>query len=203
MWRVIIDYYSQGHWIKLLSFPRDKLRGAGCFPVGLSETFYAAFSKNYQERIGRRNVRSQRPADSETAIPSKHSQNLDMQKTQMRRGAWARFSGTRGCGFKTGDAGAYHVGFTLGISGCETFFTCDMRARLHRLWRGVQVGRGWTQASAQTPSTGFSPSSSSSVADRARRQALTLLCARLLLASAGRFHTNGMASRPAGRGPSS
>ena len=110
MRRVIIDYYSQGHWIKLLSFPRDKLRGAGCFPVGLSETFYAAFSKNYQERIGRRNVRSQRPADSETAIPSKHSQNLDMQKTQMRRGAWARFSGTRGCGFKTGDAGAYHVG---------------------------------------------------------------------------------------------
>lgn len=127
--RVIIDYYSQGHWIKLLSFPRDKLRGAGCFPVGLSETFYAAFSKNYQERISRRNVRPQRPADSETAIPSKHSQNSDMRETQMQRGAWARFSGTRGCGFKTGvlDTGAYHVGFTLGISGCETFFTCDMR----------------------------------------------------------------------------
>ena len=44
--RVIIDYYIQGHWIKLLSFLRDKLRGAGRFPVGLSETFYAAFSKN-------------------------------------------------------------------------------------------------------------------------------------------------------------
>lgn len=54
MRRVIIDYYSQGHWIKLLNFLRDKLRGAGHFPVGLSETFYAAFSKNYQGRISRR-----------------------------------------------------------------------------------------------------------------------------------------------------
>ena len=59
--RVIIDYYSQGHWIKLLSFLRDKLRGAGRFPVGLSETFYAAFSKNYQGRMCARGGRQQIP----------------------------------------------------------------------------------------------------------------------------------------------
>ena len=38
------------------------------------------------------------------------------------------------------DAGAYHVGFTLGISGCETFFTCDMR----KASRALERRAGWT-----------------------------------------------------------
>jgi hypothetical protein len=99
--RVIIDYYSQGHWIKLLSFLRDKLRGAGRFPVGLSETFYAAFSKNYQGRIsGRMCARG-----GGQQIPKQrfHPNTLKLGNAGnavegMRRGVWARFSGTRGCG---------------------------------------------------------------------------------------------------------
>jgi len=125
----------------------------------------------------------------------------------MRRGVWARFSGSRGCGILPATVALVRLqdgGVSRGLHREPWDFR--LRNFFHMLHAqgftgfgeaGVRVGRGWTQASAQTPS------SSSSVADRATRQALALLCARLLLASAGRLHTNGMASRPAGRGPSS
>lgn len=74
----------------------------------------------------------------------------------MWRGVWARSSGTRGCGILPATValvrlqdGGYHVGFTvdLGISGCETFFTCYMRRASQTLERRV----GWTWLDSGRP----------------------------------------------------
>ncbi|OCL07776.1 hypothetical protein AOQ84DRAFT_52566 [Glonium stellatum] len=80
--RIVIDYYSQGRWIKLLTLLRGKLRGAGRFPVGLSETFYAAFSKDCRGPISKRMcARSGGQQIPKRRFPSKHSQNPEMRET--------------------------------------------------------------------------------------------------------------------------
>jgi hypothetical protein len=128
----------------------------------------------------------------------------------MRRGVWARFSGTRGCGILPATVALVRLQDGEVSRGLHrepwdfrlrNFFLM-LHAQGFRIWRRA----GWTWLdSGQRPNAfhGFLTFLILLCSRSGHKTGIDVACARLLLASAGRLHTNGMASRPAGRGPSS